>query len=388
MEYRVLYPDQEWIPKSMKKEFCIIGGGVAGLSIASHLSSVADVCVLEREEDLAYHASGRSAAIYSELYVDGVFGELTRLSKPFFVSPPEGFTETPLINPIGTLFTANALEIEQLESIYGEKKATVPGLEMLDQAELVKRIPILKTGDEYIQCAIHEPMAARLDVGELVASYRKQTMHNGASILCNAEVVGISREQQQWKVRLRNGELIIANRIINAAGAWGDAIAEIAGIKPVNLSPLRRSMIIFDGPTDSDFSAWPAVGGISGGYYFMPEAGKLMGSCADEVLSPACDAQPEEYDIALAAYNIEAATTLKIKQIHHKWAGLRTFAPDRQPVIGYDPACPEFFWCVGQGGAGIQTAPALSQIAASLALNETPDEMLVNVGSTVRLQMT
>jgi D-arginine dehydrogenase len=225
-------------------------------------------------------------------------------------------------------------------------------------------------------------MAARIDVAGLIAGYRKHITRNGGNILCGAEVVAIKRYQQQWKVCLRNGEVIIANKIINAAGAWGDVVAEMAGAEPVGLSPLRRSMIIFDGPLDMEFNHWPAIGGIMGGYYFMPEAGRLMGSSADEVPSHPCDAQPEEYDIALAAHQIEAVTTLDIKRIHHKWAGLRTFTPDRQPLVGYDVSCPDFFWAVGQGGVGIQTAPALSQLATRLALNEKPDADYIDVGIT------
>jgi D-arginine dehydrogenase len=367
---------------AMNKDFCIIGGGIAGLSIAYHLSQSTDICVLEQESDLAYHTTGRSAALYSELIVEGMVGKLTRLSHDFFAAPPEEFTERPLIDPIGCLFTATASEVEHLQTTFGMSAGESRGLKILDGAEIVNRIPILKTGKNSLQCALYEPIAARIDVGELIAGYRKNTLRNGGEILCGTEVVSISRDRKQWKVCLQNGEVIKANKIINAAGAWGDVIAEMAGAKPVGLTPMRRSMIVFDGPVDIDFTHWPAIGGITGGYYFLPEAGKLVGSSSDEVPSPPCDASPEEYDIALAAHRIEAVTSLNIKRIHHKWAGLRTFTPDRQPLIGYDDACPDFFWAVGQGGAGIQTAPALSKVAASLALNKALNNDLTDAGIT------
>jgi len=363
-------------------DFCIIGGGIAGLSIASHLSAKTDVCLLERESDLAYHTSGRSAAVYSEIYTDGLSGMLSGLSRPFFESPPAGFTEQALLDTNGCLHTAAVQELDQLRAIYRERAGQIRGLELLDPAQLSARMPILRTQDDSIHGALWEPLAARLDVAELIAGYRRQTLRNRGEIQCNAEVLEIKEGQGQWQLLLGDNRVIIANKIVNAAGAWGDVIAEMAGVKPLGLTPLRRTMIVFDGPEGGDLQHWPSVGGIGGGYYFMKEAGKLMGSSADEVLSPPCDAQPDEYDVALAAHNIQSATTLEIKHIHHKWAGLRTFAPDRQPVIGYDPSNPGFFWLVGQGGTGIQTAPAMSELAACLAMNEPVGEELVDRGIT------
>ena len=282
----------------------------------------------------------------------------------------------------GCLHTATAQESGQLRSILKSRANEVRGLELLGQAEVASRVSIIRTQDGTIQGALWEPTAARLDVAGLLAGYRKNTLGGGGEILCDAEVVAIEQAQDQWNISLADGRLIIADKLINAAGAWGDAIAEMAGIEPLGLSPLRRTMIIFDGPDGENVREWPAVGGITGGYYYMSEAGKLMGSSADEVPSAPCDAQPEEYDIALAAYNIESATTLEIKHIHHKWAGLRTFAPDRQPVVGWDPSNLDFFWLVGQGGTGIQTAPALSQIAAGLATREPIPADLLELGIT------
>lgn len=218
---------------------------------------------------------------------------------------------------------------------------------------------------------LHETDAFKIDVGAMVEAYRKHTLASKGEIRRNANVTALAHSSEGWQVTLADGETIRAAKLINAAGAWGDEIASLAGVKPVGLSPLRRTIITFDGPAGEDVSHWPAIGGLAGGYYFMPEAGKLLGSAADEVPASPCDAQPEEYDLALAAHNIESQTTLNIERIHHKWAGLRTFSADRQPVVGYDSSNRDFFWLVGQGGFGIQTAPALSRVAAILARQES-----------------
>jgi D-arginine dehydrogenase len=195
--------------------------------------------------------------------------------------------------------------------------------------------------------------------------------HNGGAVQCNAEVTSLTKNSDGWKAQLANGESVNSKYVVNAAGSWGDVIATLAGVPPLGLTPFRRNIIIFDGPENTDVSQWPAMASITGEYYFLPEAGKLMGSSADEVPSEPCDAQPEEYDIALAAHNIESVTTLEIKHIHHKWGGLRTFAPDRQLVAGYDENAEGFFWFVGQGGFGMQTSAASARAAALLALEES-----------------
>ncbi|MFT7460563.1 MAG: D-arginine dehydrogenase [Planctomycetota bacterium] len=360
----------------MKTDFCIIGGGIAGLSIAAELSTSASVVVLEREKDLAYHTTGRSAALYSELSADSTALALSKLTRPFLVNPPEGFTEYPLHKDISCIFTATAAEAEQIDS--AAKKLDKPSILNADQ--MLERVPILRTGAEHIMSGILEEDAFRIDVGALVLGYRKQIKQNGGEIRCQAEVAALTQEKNSWKVDLLNNDKLSANRVINAAGAWGDVIAELAGVAAIGLSPRRRNIIVFDGPENMDVDHWPAVGSISGAYYFLPEAGKLMGSSADEVPSIPCDAQPDEYDIALAADNIESATTLEIKHIHHKWGGLRTFSPDRQLVVGYDAEKPGFFWFVGQGGFGIQTSAAAARAGALLAMEEPLSADFITAG--------
>ena len=350
----------------MKTDFCIIGGGIAGLSVAYHLAKKTDVILLERESELAYHTTGRSAALFSGIYVEGMSRALTQLSSPFYLDTEGNFSDNPLCSPIGCIFTAMKSERKLLDSLL----ETDSNLEPIDTEEMLSRVPILKTGENTIQFGLLEKSAFKIDVAAMVEAYRRHTLRNKGDIRRNADVTAMHHSSQGWNIELADGQHIHSRKVINASGAWGDMIAQLAGIKPMNLRPLRRTIIVFDGLINESMSSWPAVGGLAGGYYFMPEAGKLLGSAADEIPSDPCDARPEEYDVALAAHNIESHTTLKIEHVHHSWAGLRTFAPDRQPVVGYDDENGDFFWLVGQGGYGIQTAPALAQLAALLALEE------------------
>ncbi len=351
----------------MKTDFCVIGGGIAGLSIAAELSQKAKVVLLEREQDLAYHTTGRSAALYSDITASSTALALSKLTRPFLLDPPEGFSEYPLFDEIGCIFVARDDQADLIET----ESAKIDRPQILDAEQILASVPIMRTGGNDITAGLLEEYAFRIDVAALVQGYRNQARRNDATIQCQAEVTALTYENSEWKVQLSNGDSLTANKIINASGAWGDVIGELAGAKPIGLSPYRRNIIVFDGPSDIDMSRWPAIGSITMDYYFLPEAGRLMGSSADEVPSEPCDAQPEEYDIALAAHNIESATTLSIDHIHHKWAGLRTFAPDRQLVAGYDADCPGFFWYVGQGGFGIQTSHASARAAALLALEES-----------------
>jgi len=352
----------------MERGFCVIGGGIGGLSAAYELSAAARVTVLEAEPALASHTTGRSAALYSQFYADGVNCALSRLSRAFFLDPPPGFAAHPLQRRIGILFVAGARDTGAIEAALARQAAGIDGLCALDGPAIAARVPVMRIGAGHIHGAVLEPHALRLDVGLLVDGYRRAIRARGGTIRCNARVEALERSGGCWSVTLAGGERLQATAVVNAAGAWGDEVARLAGLAALPLQPLRRTMIVFDPPAGTDAGAWPAIGGISGGYYFLPEAGRLMGSPADETPSTPCDAQAEEYDVALAAHNIEQATTLSIERIHQRWAGLRTFAPDRQPVAGYDPHAPGFFWLVGQGGTGIQTAPALARAAAALAL--------------------
>lgn len=359
-------------------EFCIVGGGMAGVSIAYYLSRSSTVILLEREPRLGSQSTGRSAALYSEIPMMGVVRRLSRLSRSFFVSPPAEFDATLMQPPRGSILTAQAADLAQLQNLASKDGS----LQWLDADALRARVPVLRLRPDGIVAGLLEPGAFRIDVAALVEGFRRGAKARGADFRSSSEVCGLRRASGHWSIDLAGGESLHAEVIVNAAGAWGDGVATLAGARPLGLTPLRRTIIVFDPPPNLDCRQWPAVGGADDSYYFLPDAGLLMGSAAGEVPSAPCDAQPDETDIALAAQRVENATTLTIGRIRSRWAGLRTFAPDRAPVSGYDPVVGGFFWLVGQGGAGIQTAPALAEAAAALALGRPLPDQHVRAGIT------
>lgn len=349
-------------------DFIVIGGGIAGTSIAWELSASQHGVVLEREEAFGYHTTGRSAATSVELLQNQTTHTLTRASREFMKNPPEGFTESPLLKPSGCFITANAAEQTWLETAYEEARAQGVEATLVSGNEIARQIPIIKESPDAIHTGIYEPDAQRIDVDALLQGYIKGAKARGCELHRGIVIDAIKQHHDMWHVKAGD-KTFIAPIVINAAGAWADEIAKMADLAPMGLEPKRRTIVTFSAPDQYDISNWPMIGDIGGTFYFLPEAGQLMGSSADKTPSPPCDSQPEELDIATAVYNIEQHTHLKIDKIHHKWAGLRTFAPDELPIVGYDPKAHGFFWFAGQGGFGIQVAPALASIGAALALD-------------------
>jgi D-arginine dehydrogenase len=228
---------------------------------------------------------------------------------------------------------------------------------------------------DYLAGGVLEPAANDLDVHEIHRGFLRGAVRAGASLVCNAEVLDLSRHGPAWRVRTKSDEFS-GNFVINAAGAWGDAIAVLAGAHPIGLAPKRRTAILFDPAPPEDVDGWPIIIDADEQFYFKPDAGRLLGSPADETASPPCDAQPEEIDVALAVDRIEQAATFRVERLVRKWAGLRNFVADKSPVVGLDAELPGFFWLVGQGGYGIQTSPALGRVAAALiGGGEMPEDL-------------
>jgi D-arginine dehydrogenase len=355
-------------------DFLIIGAGIAGASAAYELSKAGKVIVIETENQPGYHTTGRSAALYMEFYGGKKLQPLTRASKGFFANPPVGFTDIPLWSKRGSLEIAQADQMETLKAEYKSLKPYSPDLEMLDGVETEKRIPILKKG--LIKGSIYDPHAMDLDVDALHQGYLRGAKSRGVEIYMDAELLDLHRDHKQWLADTKIGS-IAAGTIVNAAGAWGDTVAKMAGVKPVGLIPKRRTLVLVETGlvvVDPDL---PVVVDIDEDYYFRPESGKLLASPADETPVEPHDVQPEDLDVATAAWKLTENTIIDPKQIDSKWAGLRTFAPDGSPVIGYDPLMPNFFWCAGQGGYGIQTAPAWARLTAALVQRlDVPQDML------------
>ncbi|ACJ01058.1 NAD(P)/FAD-dependent oxidoreductase [Rhodospirillum centenum] len=346
-----------------RADIVVIGAGIAGLSVAAFLAPRRRVLVLEAEAQPGYHASGRTAALFAEAYGNAPVRALTRASRPFFETPPAGFCDQPLLHPRGTLFIATH---DQAESLAATAAEIGPALLPLDPDQAVALVPRLRR--ERLLGALHDPTAADIDAHALMQGFVRMIREAGGTVLTDRAADAIDRTPDGWRIRA-GGETVAADLLVDAAGAWGDRVAALAGIAPVGLEPKRRTAFLFDPPAGPDTAGWPMVMDVDEGFYVKPESGRLLGSPADESPSEPCDAQPDDYDIAVAAERIQEALDLEFRTLKAKWAGLRTFAPDRTPVAGFDPADDRFFWLVGQGGYGMQTAPALGRLAAGLILD-------------------
>jgi len=356
-------------------DYIVIGGGMAGCSAAYFLSPHGRVVVLERESQPGYHTTGRSAASYTTVYGNAVIRGLTLAGRSFYEAPPSGFAANPLLTPLGALFFADKDHFPQLEALVAEVDDP-SRLVQLTADDVRARVPVL--GPQVVGGAFEET-ARGIDVHALHQGFIRGVRANGGVLHTNADVRGLSANSHGWKVET-GVETFSAPVVINAAGAWGDVIADLAGVSKLGLQPLRRTALTFQPDAGIDFAKWPITVEIAEDFYIKPESGLLMLSPADEIASNPCDAQPEEIDIATAIDRLESATTLRVRRIEHKWAGLRTFAPDRTPVAGFDPDAPGFFWLVGQGGYGIQTAPGLGQAAAALAAGNSLPSILADTG--------
>jgi D-arginine dehydrogenase len=365
-------------------DYAVIGGGMAGISVAAELGRFHKVLVLEREPHLAYHTTGRSAAIYSETYGNHSIRALSSASRKFFENPPEGFSAHPLLSPRPCLYIGREEQREEVARAVDDSRADPSPLELLDAAAVYRRVPLLRPG--YVAVGALERGSADMDVHALHYGFQRQALAHGIEIRRDVQLLSLEREAAQWALVVAAASAgagdtatirYQARVVINAAGAWADEVACLAGARPVGLTPLRRTVILIPGPDSGAAADWPAVMDIGETFYFKPEGRKLLASPADETPSPPCDAQPEELDIAVCVDRIERALDLPVARIERSWAGLRTFAPDRTPVVGFDTELAGFFWLAGQGGYGIQTAPALAVLAATLARGEPiPHELL------------
>jgi D-arginine dehydrogenase len=327
------------------------------------------VIILEREHVAAYHTTGRSAALHSETYGSAEIRAITVASGRFYRALPPGFSDHPVLTPRGSLIVGRADQEAALKSAAATYAALVPSVHWLDPAEALKRQPLLRP-EAVGGGAILEPEADDMDVAAIHGGFLRGARAAGAELRLSAEVEKLERRGGRWQITLRGGDILVANTIVNASGAWAETIGGLAGCAPVGLVPKRRTAFTFDSPPGLDLGPLPMTIDFDESFYFKPEVGQFLASPADETPSVPCDAQPEEMDIAIAAERIETATTLQIRRIKNKWAGLRSFVSDKNLVVGYDPAVEGFFWLAGQGGYGIQTGAAAGRLAAALALGQ------------------
>lgn len=353
-------------------EIVVIGGGIAGVSAGYALGrhpTDPRVTVIEAERQLAHHTTGRSAALFIENYGTGPTRVLTKASRHYFHEPPVELVDGPLLETRGVLSVARPDQERYFERVLAEGLAVNPDIAEIGIDDAVGLFPPLR--GERLSRALYEPGACDIDVGRLHQSFVRGLTRTGGTISTSSRALSLDRSDGRWTITTSDGELR-ADLIVDAAGAWGDDVAQRAGIEPVGLTPLRRTAFMVSRPESLPARA-PLTAEIEHeDWYLKPDGPQILCSPADETPSEPCDARPEEIDIARAIDLINEATTLDITSIRSGWAGLRTFSPDRTMVIGPDPAEPTFIWCVGQGGTGIQTAPAAGQLVADLTLDGEP----------------
>ena len=347
-----------------KVDFVIIGAGIAGASAAYWLAPHGKVVILERESHPGVHSTGRSAALYMASYGNAQVRALTLASKKFFDPPPQGFCAHPLLSPRGALMVAERGQEAALEQHWAVLAQMNTGARRLTGAQACQLSPALRP--ERIVDALIEPDAADMDVNAIHQGFLRGAVARGGEVRVHSEVVGLDRHDNQWTVTTQKNETWQAPVVIDAAGAWADELAKMAGASRIGLQPCRRSALLFKPEGFGDFAKWPMTYGASENWYFKPDAGQVLVSPANaDPVSPQ-DVQPEELDIAIAIDRIESVTTFKIRRPSHTWAGLRSFVQDHGLVGGFDEIKPGFFWIAAQGGYGIQTSPAMGEACAAL----------------------
>ncbi|MDY0743371.1 FAD-binding oxidoreductase [Paucibacter sp. R3-3] len=360
----------------------VIGCGIAGASVARWLAPQARTIVLERESQPGYHSTGRSAALYMESYGNPQVRALTRASRRFFEQPPEGFAEHPLLTPRGALFVATESQREEYERHWEVMRSITSNTRRLSPAEACARVPVLR--QHVLLGAIDEPEAVDMDVHALHHGFLREMRRAGGELVCNAEVLAIERDGADWTVHAGQARYR-APVVINAAGAWADVIAQLAGVRPIGLEPRRRSAFMFAPPAGLDTHAWPLVIGANEDWYIKPDAGLLLGSPANADAVVPHDVQAEELDVALAIDRIEQMTTLTIRRPSHTWAGLRSFVADGGLVGGFDEQARGFFWLAAQGGYGIQTSAAMGEACAALAMGRPLPARIADFGLSAEM---
>jgi len=348
-------------------DFIVVGGGIAGASIAFELARVARVCLLESEARPGLHATGRSAALFAPSYGGRAFRALTRASRSFFDQPPADFTEHALLQDRQCIYIAREDQRTRLASLIEDIRASGGTLTPIPRTDAEALVPLFRK--DYLAAAAVDHDAMDIDVDALQQGFLRGARTAGATVMTNSRLTTVERRAGVWSIARSEGA-IEAPVLINAAGAWADEVAKTCGARPLGLQPLRRTAFIVDLPAGVDPRHWPAVIDADEEFYFKPDAGKLLISPADETPGEPGDAYPDDLDIAIAVDRVQRALDIDVRRVGHSWAGFRTFSPDRAPVVGFDPEAAGFFWCAGQGGYGIQTSPALARTAAALVRNE------------------
>jgi len=349
-----------------KADIIVIGAGIAGASAAAELAATARVVVLEMEQQPGYHATGRSAAYFAAAYGKKVVRDFTACCEGFFLQPPDGFSEVPLIRPRDCIIFGRPDQEVRIR----EQQQDNPALVRLSAEAVRKRVPVF--AEDYLGSGLWERRGGDLDVDAILQGYLRLFRRRGGILRNDHAVVSLQRAGGTWRASA-GADSYEAPVVINAAGAWADRVASLAGLQPLGIRPLRRTALTVAAPEGVDIRDWPNMIDADEDFYFKPEAGHILISPADETPTEPCDAQPDDYDVAVGVDRFEHATGLDIRHVMTRWAGLRTFAPDRVFVSGFDPRTEGFYWQAGQGGYGIQSAPAMAKLARYLVLGVEPE---------------
>ena len=341
-------------------DIAVIGAGIAGASVAAHLSQAGKrVALLEMESQAGYHTTGRSAAVYAPSYGPAPIRALTRASKGFFDGPPKGFSDTPLFSPRTIMMIAREDQQATLDTLVAEVKADT--INVVDEATLRGYNPLVR--ENYAHAAMIDAAGQDIDVSALHQGFLRQFKAAHGTLITKAEVLGMAQDGA-WQIETPAG-VVQADIVVNAAGAWADQVGQMAGAEHIGLTPKRRTALIIAAPEGVDAASYPITIDVGEEFYLKPDAGRLLISPADATPSHPCDAQPDEMDVAVCVDRIETAFDLQVHRIENKWAGLRSFVADGSPVAGFSGKAAGFFWLAGQGGYGIQSSPALAEMAAS-----------------------
>ena len=357
-------------------DYIVIGAGIAGASVAAHLAAHSKVLILEMEERPGYHSTGRSAASYEPNYGPVPMLALIRASFNFLMTPPHGFSEAPLFSPRGSFFFQAADQEKEMDELFAKSA----GLKEYSEAQTTALYPILRPG--YAKRFFYDDATGDLDVDLLHRGYLRMFKAAGGALINNAGAQSIERINNNWLVKTPAGTFKTPT-IINAAGAWGDVVARLAGVKPLGIVPKRRSIGVVAVNGYEGFEKWPMVTDAAETWYAKPQSGKMIVSSADVTPVEPHDAYADDMAVAEGIERLMNATTFEVTHLDHSWGGLRTFAPDKNPVVGFDPHTEGFFWLVGQGGYGIESAPALSRTAAALAQHQPVPEDILSFGLNI-----
>jgi len=348
-------------PSGTDYDVVIVGGGIAGASLGAEIAGKARVLLIEAESQCGYHATGRSAAFWLESYGGADVARLTAASRDFLTEPPPEFGSS------GFLSSRGAIHVSK--SKWPEVPSTVEA-RRVDRAELESLVPGIRPDWRY---ALKEPGCANIDVAALHAAFLRVFRQRGGEVRTDARLSSAQRSTGRWTIDLEDGTSIDSAMLINAAGAWADSLAERCGVQRLGIEPKRRTMVQLR-VGRSGLRDMPQVLDDAGTFYFIGETDRSIWlSPHDEIETDPCDAAPEEIDVAIAIDRFQGVVDWPVEAVERSWAGLRTFAPDRLPVYGFDVREPGFFWCAGQGGFGIQTAPAAAKMAAAVLLGEAPE---------------